>query len=126
MKQALISVVQLWLDRLQHQAVVVSAQSLRSNTVVIEELHAPSVQTTFFVSIDSLLFSVTSSTRSSNFDDWSKSDLVINAGLGGAIIFHVCACKYSSLPLSSHPPLYGSLQAYILFPKLDLYETASI
>ncbi|TFK87585.1 hypothetical protein K466DRAFT_490598, partial [Polyporus arcularius HHB13444] len=47
--------------------------------------------TTFFVSIDSLLFSLTSSTRSSNLTNWSNRDMVINASLGGAIIFHVCA-----------------------------------
>ncbi|KAI0690916.1 heterokaryon incompatibility protein-domain-containing protein [Cerioporus squamosus] len=69
MKHALLAVVQVWLDRLQQQAVV----------------------TTFFVSIDSLLFSLTSSTRSNNLNEWSNRDMVINASLGGAIIFHVCA-----------------------------------
>ncbi|RPD57687.1 hypothetical protein L226DRAFT_547155 [Lentinus tigrinus ALCF2SS1-7] len=69
MKQALLAVVQVWLDRLQQQAVV----------------------TTFFVSIDSLLFSLTSTTRSNDLSSWSKRDMVINASLGGAIIFHVCA-----------------------------------
>ncbi|CDO77512.1 hypothetical protein BN946_scf184912.g11 [Trametes cinnabarina] len=69
MKQALCSVVQVWLDRLQSMAVV----------------------TTFFVSIDSLLFSLTDSTRSADLKGWSKRDQVINASLGGAIIFHSCA-----------------------------------
>ncbi|KAH9942148.1 uncharacterized protein BXZ73DRAFT_41272, partial [Epithele typhae] len=68
-KQTLLSVVQVWLDRLQKQAVV----------------------TTFFVSIDSLLFSLTSNTRSDNLSGWSVRDEVINGSLGGAIIFHVCA-----------------------------------
>ncbi|TBU42563.1 hypothetical protein BD309DRAFT_991590 [Dichomitus squalens] len=69
MKQALLAVVQLWEDRLQKQGVV----------------------TTFFISIDSLLFSLTSGTRSTDLHAWSHRDLVINASLGGAIIFHVCA-----------------------------------
>ncbi|KAI8978279.1 hypothetical protein BD414DRAFT_421852 [Trametes punicea] len=69
MKQALCAVVQVWLDRLQSMTVV----------------------TTFFVSVDSLLFSLTSSTRSSDLSAWSKRDEVINASLGGAIIFHVCS-----------------------------------
>ncbi|KAI0827975.1 hypothetical protein BC628DRAFT_129140 [Trametes gibbosa] len=69
MKQALLSVVQVWLDRLQSMAVV----------------------TTFFVSIDSLLFSLTSSTRPSDLHGWTMRDEVINASLGGAIIFHACA-----------------------------------
>ncbi|KAH9855940.1 hypothetical protein C2E23DRAFT_723217 [Lenzites betulinus] len=69
MKQALLSVVQVWLDRLQSMAVV----------------------TTFFVSIDSLLFSLTSTTRPSDLHEWTKRDQVINASLGGAIIFHACA-----------------------------------
>ncbi|KAI0369004.1 hypothetical protein BV20DRAFT_421756 [Pilatotrama ljubarskyi] len=68
MKQALLAVVQVWLDRLQSMAVV----------------------TTFFVSIDSLLFSLTATTRSTDLDAWSMRDEVINASLGGAIIFHVC------------------------------------
>ncbi|OSD00278.1 hypothetical protein PYCCODRAFT_1414675 [Trametes coccinea BRFM310] len=69
MKQALCSVVQVWLDRLQSMAVV----------------------TTFFVSIDSLLFSLTASTRSADLKAWSMRDQVINASLGGAIIFHAFA-----------------------------------
>ncbi|KAI0359581.1 hypothetical protein OH77DRAFT_1037926 [Trametes cingulata] len=68
MKQALLAVVQVWLDRLQSMAVV----------------------TTFFVSIDSLLFSLTSTTRPADLHAWSMRDEVINASLGGAIIFHVC------------------------------------
>ncbi|KAI0669640.1 hypothetical protein C8Q78DRAFT_1070722 [Trametes maxima] len=69
MKQALCAVVQLWLDRLQSMAVI----------------------TTFFVSIDSLLFSLTAGTRNIDLHAWSTRDKVINASLGGAIIFHVCA-----------------------------------
>ncbi|KAL1938537.1 hypothetical protein VTO73DRAFT_11560 [Trametes versicolor] len=69
MKQALLAVVQVWLDRLQSMAVV----------------------TTFFVSIDSILFSLTASTRPADLHAWSKRDQVINASLGGAIIFHACA-----------------------------------
>ncbi|KAL7277767.1 hypothetical protein ACG7TL_008710 [Trametes sanguinea] len=69
MKQALCSVVQVWLDRLQSMAVV----------------------TTFFVSIDSLLFSLTAGTRSADLKAWSMRDQVINASLGGAIIFHAFA-----------------------------------
>ncbi|KAI0767121.1 hypothetical protein C8Q74DRAFT_933006 [Fomes fomentarius] len=69
MKQALLAVVQVWLDRLQQQALV----------------------TTFFVSIHSLLFSLTATTRKPDLNDWSNRDMVVNASLGGAIIFHVCA-----------------------------------
>ena len=57
-------------------------------------------KTTFFVSIDSLLFSLTSSTRRSDLSSWSNRDMVINASLGGAIIFHVCAGESPSLPFS--------------------------
>ena len=89
-KQALIAVVQVWLDRLQHQAVVVSPFLF-----VQQQQCDVSKQTTFFVSIDSLLFSLTSSTRNPNLSVWSNKDKVINASLGGAIIFHVCACEYS-------------------------------
>ncbi|KAM5543035.1 hypothetical protein V8D89_003419 [Ganoderma adspersum] len=69
LKQALLAVVQLWEDRLQKQGVV----------------------TTFFITIDSLLFSLASSTRSADLHGWSVRAQVINASLGGAIIFHVCA-----------------------------------
>ncbi|KAI0776237.1 hypothetical protein BD413DRAFT_649867 [Trametes elegans] len=69
MKQALLAVVQVWLDRLQSMAVV----------------------TTFFVSIDSLLFSLTAATRSADLHTWTKRDQVINASLGGALIFHACS-----------------------------------
>ncbi|KAI0663933.1 hypothetical protein C8Q70DRAFT_1049478 [Cubamyces menziesii] len=69
MKQALLAVVQVWLDRLQSMAVI----------------------TTFFVSVDSLLFSLTSATRKSDLSAWSGKDKVINASIGGSIIFHVCA-----------------------------------
>ncbi|KAI0629412.1 hypothetical protein C8Q77DRAFT_1065252 [Trametes polyzona] len=69
MKQALLAVVQVWLDRLQSMAVV----------------------TTFFVSIDSLLFSLTAGTRPVDLHAWTMRDEVINASLGGAIIFHACA-----------------------------------
>ena len=50
-------------------------------------------QTTFFITIDSLLFSLASSTRSADLRSWSARAQVINACLGGAIIFHVCACE---------------------------------
>ncbi|KAI0645192.1 hypothetical protein C8Q79DRAFT_757249 [Trametes meyenii] len=69
MKQALCAVVQLWLDRLQSMAVI----------------------TTFFVSIDSILFSLTAGTRNIDLHAWTARDKVVNASLGGAIIFHVCA-----------------------------------
>ncbi|KAI1791174.1 hypothetical protein LXA43DRAFT_1012733 [Ganoderma leucocontextum] len=69
LKQALLAVVQLWEDRLQKQGVV----------------------TTFFITIDSLLFSLASPTRSTDLHAWSVRDQVINASLGGAVIFHVCA-----------------------------------
>ncbi|KAI0333043.1 hypothetical protein GY45DRAFT_1320341 [Cubamyces sp. BRFM 1775] len=69
MKQALLAVVHVWLDRLQSMAVI----------------------TTFFVSVDSLLFSLTSATRNTDLSAWSSRDKVINASLGGSIIFHVCA-----------------------------------
>ena len=91
-KQTLLSVVQLWLDRLQHQAVVVSLLSLPTPFVFLK---GPP-QTTFFVSIDSLLFSLTSSTRNPDLSEWSSRDMAINAALGGAIIFHVCACEFLS------------------------------
>ncbi|KAH9942153.1 uncharacterized protein BXZ73DRAFT_97575 [Epithele typhae] len=68
-KQALIAVVQVWLDRLQTMAVI----------------------TTFFVSIDSMLYSFPAKTRDSNPDMWTVTDKVIMAFLGGAIILHVCA-----------------------------------
>ena len=51
-------------------------------------------QTTFFITIDSLLFSLASSTRSADLHGWSVRAQVINASLGGAIIFHVCACEF--------------------------------
>ncbi|KAI0753137.1 hypothetical protein C8Q80DRAFT_495671 [Daedaleopsis nitida] len=66
-KQALLAVVQVWLDRLQSMAVV----------------------TTFFLSIDGMLYSFPA--RSSDSSLWSASDTLIIASLGGAIIFHVCA-----------------------------------
>ncbi|PIL33558.1 hypothetical protein GSI_04181 [Ganoderma sinense ZZ0214-1] len=69
LKQALLAVVQLWEDRLQKEGVL----------------------TTFFITIDSLLFSLASPTRSADLHGWSVRDQVINASLGGAIIFHVCA-----------------------------------
>ncbi|TBU43370.1 hypothetical protein BD309DRAFT_960824 [Dichomitus squalens] len=66
-KQALLSVVQVWLDRLQAMAVI----------------------TAFFVSIDSMVYSFPS--RPPDFNAWSSIDLLVSASLGGAIILHVCA-----------------------------------
>ncbi|TBU42575.1 hypothetical protein BD309DRAFT_962699 [Dichomitus squalens] len=66
-KQALLSVVQIWLDRLQAMAVI----------------------TSFFVSIDSLVYSFPA--RPADPNEWSSTDLLISASLGGAIILHVCA-----------------------------------
>ncbi|KAI0688158.1 hypothetical protein C8T65DRAFT_700674 [Cerioporus squamosus] len=66
-KQALLAVVQVWLDRLS----------------------AMSVVTTFFVSIDSMLYSFPA--RNPDADEWSATDTLIIASLGGAIILHVCA-----------------------------------
>ncbi|RPD57709.1 hypothetical protein L226DRAFT_165161 [Lentinus tigrinus ALCF2SS1-7] len=66
-KQALLAVVQVWLDRLS----------------------AMSVVTSFFVSIDSMLYSFAASAPDSS--DWSAIGTLIIASLGGAIILHVCA-----------------------------------
>ncbi|RDX49323.1 hypothetical protein OH76DRAFT_1403908 [Lentinus brumalis] len=65
-KQALLAVVQVWLDRLS----------------------AMSIVTSFFVSIDSMLYSFPARPDS---NEWSATDTLIIASLGGAIIFHVCA-----------------------------------
>ncbi|TBU31086.1 hypothetical protein BD311DRAFT_717279 [Dichomitus squalens] len=67
-KQALLSVVQVWLDRLQAMAVIVNF---------------------IFVSIDSIVYSFPS--RPPDFSTWSSVDLLVSASLGGAIILHVCA-----------------------------------
>ncbi|PIL33524.1 hypothetical protein GSI_04147 [Ganoderma sinense ZZ0214-1] len=66
-KQALLAVVQVWLDRLQAMAVI----------------------TSFFVSIDSMVYAFPS--RNPDLTAWSSLDLLISASLGGAIILHVCA-----------------------------------
>ncbi|KAI0369001.1 hypothetical protein BV20DRAFT_421633 [Pilatotrama ljubarskyi] len=68
-KQALLAVVQVWLDRLQTMAVV----------------------TTFFVSIDSMLYGYASAALPPDSAAWSSADLLKTATLGGAIILHVCA-----------------------------------
>ncbi|OBZ69587.1 Eukaryotic translation initiation factor 4 gamma [Grifola frondosa] len=68
-KKAMLAVVQVWVDRLQ------------SITVV----------TTFFTSVDGLLFSLSSSTRPTDVHAWTRTDKLTNASLGGALIFHVCA-----------------------------------
>ncbi|EIW54426.1 uncharacterized protein TRAVEDRAFT_52133 [Trametes versicolor FP-101664 SS1] len=68
-KQALLAVVQVWLDRLQTMAVI----------------------TTFFVSIDSMLYGYASVSVPPNADNWSNADLLKSATLGGSIILHVCA-----------------------------------
>ncbi|KAI0629407.1 hypothetical protein C8Q77DRAFT_1235176 [Trametes polyzona] len=68
-KKALLSVVQVWLDRLQAMAVV----------------------TTFFVTIDSMLYGYACPPSPSETFVWSNTDLVKGTTLGGAIILHVCA-----------------------------------
>ena len=49
------------------------------------------IQTSFFVSIDSMLYSF--GARDPDSSDWSTIDTLIIASLGGAIILHVCACE---------------------------------
>ncbi|OBZ69853.1 Eukaryotic translation initiation factor 4 gamma [Grifola frondosa] len=68
-KKAILAVVQVWVDRLQSVAIV----------------------TTFFTSIESLLFSLVSSTHPTDVHAWATTDKLMNASLGGALIFHVCA-----------------------------------
>ncbi|KAI0645196.1 hypothetical protein C8Q79DRAFT_912548 [Trametes meyenii] len=68
-KQTLLAVVQVWLDRLQTMSVV----------------------TTFFVSIDSMLYGYASAALPPASTTWSNADLLKTATLGGAIILHVCA-----------------------------------
>lgn len=50
-------------------------------------------QTTFFVSIDSMLYGYASVAVPPDAADWSNIDLLKSATLGGSIILHVCACK---------------------------------
>ncbi|CDO77508.1 hypothetical protein BN946_scf184912.g7 [Trametes cinnabarina] len=68
-KQALLSVVQVWLDRLQAMAVV----------------------TTFFVSIDSMLYGYATASLPSDSSMLSNVDVLKSATLGGSIILHACA-----------------------------------
>ncbi|KAH9855947.1 hypothetical protein C2E23DRAFT_866534 [Lenzites betulinus] len=68
-KQALLDVVQVWLDRLQTMTVI----------------------TTFFVSIDSMLYGYASVALPQDTNTWSNVDLLKAATLGGAIILHACA-----------------------------------
>ena len=85
-KQALLAVVQVWLDRLQAMAVIVSPASPSSRAYTH---HFP--QTSFFVSIDSMIYSFPY--RNPDLTAWTSLDLLISASLGGAIILHVCACE---------------------------------
>lgn len=89
-KQALLAVVQVWLDRLQTMAVIVRVVSQRKT---IRHAKYDISQTTFFVSIDSMLYGYASVSVPPNADDWSNVDLLKSATLGGSIILHVCACK---------------------------------
>ncbi|KAI1791198.1 hypothetical protein LXA43DRAFT_445198 [Ganoderma leucocontextum] len=66
-KQALLAVVQVWLDRLQTMSVI----------------------TSFFVSIDSMVYAFPY--RDPDLTAWTTLDLLVSASLGGAIILHVCA-----------------------------------
>ncbi|KAH9889426.1 hypothetical protein C8Q73DRAFT_766092 [Cubamyces lactineus] len=68
-KDALLAVVQVWLDRLQTMAVI----------------------TTFFVSIDSMLYGYATVALPQDISLWSSVDVLKSATLGGAIILHVCA-----------------------------------
>lgn len=71
-RQAVMAVVQVWLDRLQLISVI----------------------TTFFSSTDGLLLSFTTNLAhigSSDVSSWSNSTMLMNASVGGALIFHVCA-----------------------------------
>ncbi|OSD00273.1 hypothetical protein PYCCODRAFT_1437626 [Trametes coccinea BRFM310] len=68
-KQALLAVVQVWLDRLQAMAVV----------------------TTFFVSIDSMLYGYATASLPADSSMLSNADVLKSATLGGSIILHVCA-----------------------------------
>ncbi|KAI0333039.1 hypothetical protein GY45DRAFT_1368792 [Cubamyces sp. BRFM 1775] len=68
-KDALLAVVQVWLDRLQTMAVI----------------------TTFFVSIDSMLYGYATVALPQDLSLWSSVDVLKSATLGGAIILHVCA-----------------------------------
>ncbi|KAI0827967.1 hypothetical protein BC628DRAFT_1418062 [Trametes gibbosa] len=68
-KQETLAVVQVWLDRLQAMTLI----------------------TTFFVSIDSMLYGYATATLLPNSRNWSNVDLVKVATLGGAIILHACA-----------------------------------
>ncbi|PCH36532.1 hypothetical protein WOLCODRAFT_166981 [Wolfiporia cocos MD-104 SS10] len=72
LRKAILYVVKVWLDRLQ----LVSAI------------------TTFFASIDALLFSLASGAThidNSTVHIWSRTDELTSACLAGALIFHICA-----------------------------------
>ena len=69
------------------------------------------LQTTFFVSIDSLIYSFP--VRNPDPSSWSAMDTLIIASLGGAIILHVCACEYG-VGTRIYPPklTYIAILAY--------------
>lgn len=50
-------------------------------------------QTTFFVSIDSMLYGYATSASPVDSSAWTNTELVKSATLGGSIILHVCACE---------------------------------
>jgi len=71
-RQAVMGVVQVWLDRLQLISII----------------------TTFFASTDGLLLSFTTNLAhlgSADVSTWSNSTMLMNACVAGALIFHVCA-----------------------------------
>ncbi|KAI0919055.1 hypothetical protein AcV5_002069 [Taiwanofungus camphoratus] len=71
-RQAILAVVQVWLNR----------------------LHLISTITTFFASIDALLFSLASAAThvgERTYTGWSPIDQLTSASLAGALIFHVCS-----------------------------------
>ncbi|KAI0943881.1 hypothetical protein AcV7_001846 [Taiwanofungus camphoratus] len=72
LRQAVLAVVQVWLNRLQLVSGI----------------------TSFFASIDALLFSLASSAErigDPDLGDWSAVDQLTTASLCGALIFHVCS-----------------------------------
>ncbi|KAI0795159.1 hypothetical protein C8Q75DRAFT_803990 [Abortiporus biennis] len=75
-RQAVMAVVQVWLDRLQLISVI----------------------TTFFASTDGLLLNFTTSLAhisEGNRSSWSRTVQTMNACMAGALIFHVCSAMTS-------------------------------
>ena len=85
-KQALLAVVQVWLDRLQTMSIIVSSR-YSLNRAYTHRLS----QMSFFVSIDNMVYAFPY--RDPDLSAWSTLDLLISASLRGAIILHVCACE---------------------------------